>query len=80
MQACRCPEWRLRILEHELSARTERFGEWRLASVRAGELFFEALTGELTFHGCPSLSPGIWRLHPIAFYRKLRTSTISAHI
>jgi hypothetical protein len=45
MQACRCPEWRLRILEHELSARTEGFGEWRLARVRAGELFFEALTG-----------------------------------
>src|SRR5208282_3295274 len=47
--------------------------------VRAEELFFEGLAGDLTFHGCLLLSvkPGIWSLYPIGFYRQLGTSPFS---
>src|SRR5262249_16646553 len=44
------------FLEHELSAQADAFGQWRLPSGRAKELFFEGLAGELAFHVCLSLS------------------------
>src|SRR5262249_20241662 len=40
------------FLEHELSAQADAFGQWRLPSGRAKELFFEGLAGELAFHVC----------------------------
>ena len=44
------------LLEHELSAQANRFGEGSSSGLRAEELFLEGLAGELAFHGCPSLS------------------------
>jgi hypothetical protein len=43
------------LLEHELSAQADGFGEGCPFGVGAQELFFEGLAGELAFHGCPSL-------------------------
>lgn len=63
-------------MEHELSAQTDGLRDRSISGRRAEELFLEGLAGELTFHGWLSLyvKPGIWILHPIGFYRKLRTS------
>jgi len=47
-----------RLLEHEQSAQTDRFGERCPSGVGAQELFFEGLAGELAFDGCLSLS--VW--------------------
>jgi hypothetical protein len=64
------------FLEHELGTQADAFRQGRLPCGRTEELFFEGLAGKLAFHDVARFLVywRRWSLHPVGFYRKLRTS------